>query len=82
MEVSTINPNGMFSVISQQGALFSFQLLAILGLALVCKTLYTRNVKQGDDNAKALVDSTLAINNNTLALTALTREIERTNNVR
>ena len=52
-------------------------LLVIIGLCLVIKVLYNRNIKQGDDQQKALIDSTIAINNNTLAVNALTKQIER-----
>lgn len=57
-------------------------LLVILGLCLVARVLYNRNIKQGDDQQKTLIDSTLAINNNTVALNALTKQIERMNDVR
>ncbi len=82
METLPIDTGGMFSKVAEQGALFAFELLVIIGLCLVIKVLYNRNVKQGDDQMKALIDSTLAINNNTLALTALTKQIELMNNVR
>lgn len=82
MSGSPIETGGLVNKVAEQGALVAFELLAIIFLTLVIKTLYNRNVKQGDDHQKALIDSTLAINNNTLALNALTRQIEMMNNVR
>ena len=52
-------------------------LFVIVLLCLVVRTLYNRNIKQGEDLQKALIDSTVAINNNTSALNALTRQFER-----
>lgn len=77
MDVLPVDANGMLNSVAQQGALFAFMLFVILSLGIVCRTLYNRNVKQGDDQAKALIDSTLAINNNTLAINALTKQIEK-----
>jgi len=65
--------------IMQQGVLFSFMILVILSLVYVVKTLYHRNIIQGESNSKALVDSTIAINNNTMVQEALTKQIERLN---
>jgi hypothetical protein len=82
MDVNPVETGGIITKITEQGSLVAFELLVIIFLTLVIKTLYNRNVKQGDDQQKALIDSTLAINNNTLALNALTRQIEMMNNVR
>lgn len=79
MEALPIDTGGLFSKVAEQGALFAFMILVMLGLCLVCRVLYNRNIKQGDDQLKALIDSTLAINNNTLAITAMTRQIEMIN---
>lgn len=82
MDVSPIETTGLLSSITEKNSLVAFQLFVIIGLVVVAKTLYNRNVKQGDDQAVALTDSTLAINNNTQALQMLTKEIERMNDAR
>jgi hypothetical protein len=82
MEVVPVDTTGLIGSITEKNSLIAFELLIILAMGLVVKTLYGRNVKLGDDQAKALMDSTVAINNNTLALSALTKEIERINDVR
>lgn len=82
MDTLPIETGGMFSKVAEQGALFAFMLLVLIGLSIVVKVLYNRNIKQGDDQLRSLIDSTLAINNNTLALNALTKQIELMNNVR
>lgn len=82
MDVLPVDPNNIVNSVAQQGALFGFMLLVILGLCLVARVLYNRNIKQGDDQQKTLIDSTLAINNNTVALNALTKQIERMNDAR
>jgi putative Mn2+ efflux pump MntP len=82
MDTLPIDTGGMLSRVAEQGALFAFMMLCIIGLCLVIKVLYNRNIKQGDDQQKALIDSTVAINNNTLAVNALTKQIERMADVR
>ncbi len=82
MDIVPIETSGIFDAITEKNSLIAFELFAIIGLIAVIKVLYNRNVKQGDDQAKALTDSTLAINNNTLALQMLTKEIERLNDAR
>lgn len=74
-----LDTSGVFSAITEKNSLIAFELFVIIALVAVIRTLYNRNIKQGDDNAKALMDSTVAINNNTLALNALTKQIERMN---
>lgn len=81
MDVLPVDPSSMVNSVAQQGALFGFMLFVIVGLCTVIKVLYGRNIKQGDDQQKTLIDSTLAINNNTIALNALTKQIERMNDV-
>lgn len=82
MEIVPVDTGNIVTAITEKNSLIAFELFVIIALVLVIKTLYGRNIKQGDDQAKALTDSTLAINNNTLALQMLTREIERINDVR
>jgi hypothetical protein len=82
MDITPIDTNNVLSAVTEKNSLVAFQLFAIIALGYVASTLYKRNVKQGDDQAKALVDSTLAINNNTQALQLLTKEIERMNDDR
>lgn len=82
MDSVPVDANGLFSKVAEQGALFAFMMFVILALAYVAKTLYERNIKQGDDNTQALIDSTVAISNNTTALNILTKEIERLNDAR
>lgn len=82
MENIPVDTSVMLSKVAEQGVLFAFMLLVIIVLIMVIRALYGRNVKQGDEQQKTLIDSTLAINNNTLAVTALTRQIERMNDVR
>ena len=77
MEGIAVDTGGMLSKVAEQGALFAFMMLVIVALCVVIKVLYNRNIKQGDDQQKALIDSTIAINNNTLAVNALTKQIER-----
>lgn len=79
MEIVPVETSGIVSAITEKNSLIAFELFTIIALVAVIRTLYSRNVKQGDDNAKALMDSTVAINNNTLALNALTKQIERMN---
>lgn len=68
---------GLINEVAKQGALVTFMLLVIIILVLAVKMLYERNVQQGADNVKALVDSTVAINNNSAALEMLGKQIER-----
>lgn len=82
MEILPIDPNQLLAPTAQQGPLFGFMLFVIVVLLYVAWSFYQRNIKQGEDNAKALMDSTLAINNNTMALNALIKEIERINDAR
>lgn len=77
-----VGTTSLITQISQQGALASFMLLIIIFLVMAVKMLYQRNVDQGADNMKALVDSTVAVTNNTMALGLLTKEIERLQNAK
>ena len=65
---------------AEQGALAAFMLLVIIALVMAVKMLYGRNVEQGAENVKALIDSTTAINNNTAALGMLAKQVERLEN--
>lgn len=76
-----VDANSLFSQIAQQGALFAFMLLVIIVLVMAIRVLYTRNVALGDMFQKALTDSTVAVNNNTLAQNAIARQIEVMTNV-
>lgn len=82
MELAPIETTTVLGQITEKNSLVAFQLFLNIILVYAAKTLYDRNVKQGDDQAKALTDSTVAINNNTMALNALIKEIERGNHVR
>lgn len=77
MENIAVDTGGMFTKVAEQGALFAFMLLVIVGLCLVIRTLWAEMKKQGADVQKALIDSTIAVNNNTAAVSLLTREVER-----
>lgn len=72
----------ILNLLTEQGALVAFELLVIIVLVYALRVLYFRNIKQGDDQARAFTDSTIAINNNTAALNALTKQIERMNNAK
>lgn len=72
----------LLSKVAEQGALIAFMLLVIITLVMAIKMIYERNVQQGADNLKALIDSTTAINNSTAALNMLSKQIERLENVR
>lgn len=61
MDGIAVDTGGMFSKVAEQGALFAFMLLVIIALCVVIKVLYNRNIKQGDDQQKALIDSTLSL---------------------
>lgn len=71
---------GLLNKVAEQGALAAFMLLVIIVLVMAVKMLYSRNVDQGAENVKALVDSTAAINNNTAALGMLAKQVERLEN--
>ncbi len=70
----------LINKVAEQGALAAFMLLVIIALVMAVKMLYTRNVEQGAENVKALIDSTTAINNNTAALGLLAKQVERLEN--
>lgn len=72
-----VNATGLMDKVAEQGPLAAFMLLVIIALACAVKMLYARNVEQGKENVTALIDSTTAINNNTAALSLLTKQIER-----
>lgn len=72
-----VETTGLLNKVAEQGALAAFMLLAIIVLILAVKMLYDRNVQQGAENVRALIDSTTAINNNTSALAMLGKQIER-----
>lgn len=80
MDIQPIETAGILSSVTEKNSLIAFELFVIIGLIAVCKTLYNRNVTQGDAQAKALIDSTLALNNNTLSTNALVKEIENLGN--
>lgn len=75
-----VGTTGLLNKVAEQGALAAFMLLVIIVLVMAVKMLYQRNVDQGAENVKALVDSTSAINNNTAALGMLGKQIERLEN--
>lgn len=79
MDSVPIDPNGLITYITEKNSLVGLELLIIICLVFVIRTLYNRNIMLGDNYSKALLDSTLAVNNNTTALNALTKEIERNN---
>lgn len=76
METLPIDTSKAMSSIVEQGALFSFMLLVLIVLLFIVRTLYLRNIKQGDDFQKAFIDSTIAINNNTQSASTLATEIK------
>lgn len=82
MDVAAIETTSILAAITEKASLIAFELLIIIAMGLVIKTLYYRNVQQGDAQAKAMTDSTIAINNNNIALNALTKQIERLNDAR
>lgn len=82
MEALPVDTSNLFNKIAEQGALFAFMLLVMLVMSIVIRTLYKRNIELGDGLHKALTDSTVAINNNTISNNSLTRQIEVMNNVR
>lgn len=82
METTALSLDAVTAKIVEQGALFAFMFFCVVGLCLVIKALYARITKNSDDQQKIIVDSTLAINNNTTALSALTKQVERLANVR
>jgi len=77
-----VRVDGILMKVAEQGALCAFMLLVIIGMALVAKAMYNRIIQQADQQQKVLIDSTLAINNNTTALGALTKQVERLADVR
>lgn len=78
-----VSTTGLISEVAKQGALAAFMMLVIIVLVLTVRMLYNRNVEQGDQNVKALLDSTTAINNNTVAVNMLGKQLDRmeSNNV-
>lgn len=77
-----IDTSNMFAQVSQAGPLFAFMMLVIIALIFAVKVLYNRNVMLGDNMMKIISDNTVSNNNSTLAITALTRQIEVLNNAR
>ena len=78
--MDTVHVDGIMMKIAEQGVLFAFMLLCIIGLCVVIRSMYTRINQQTDQQQKILIDSTLAINNNTAALGALVKQVERLDN--
>lgn len=77
-----VHVDGIMMKIAEQGVLFAFMLLCIVGLCAVIRSMYSRIIQQADQQQKILIDSTLAINNNTEALGALVKQVERLDNAR
>ena len=77
-----VHVDGLLMKVAEQGALVAFMLLVIVGLCYVMKSMYSRIVQQADQQQKILIDSTIAITNNTSALGALTKQVERLADVR
>ena len=73
--LAPIQTTGLISKIIEQGALVAFMLFVLIVLCIVIKALYKNNVDLGKENTKALIDSTIAINNNTIALQLLKEKI-------
>lgn len=76
MDVQAIDTAVLVSDISRQGPLFSFMLFVILILLLAVRTLYNRNVKQGDDQNNAQRDTLVALSNNTNSLEAVADSVK------
>ena len=72
--------NGLLNKVVEQGSLYAFMLLVIIVLLIAFKALWDSYKEQGKESSKALLDSTVAINNNTAALTMLGKQIERLEN--
>lgn len=68
---------GLLDKVAEQGALAAFMLLVIIALVMTVKMLYERNVQQGADNMKVLIDNNTALNNNTAALNMLGKQMDR-----
>lgn len=77
-----MDTTGLVNKVGEQGPLTAFMLLCLIAAIFAIKILYNRNQEQGKENVTALIDSTTAINNNTAALTLLTRQIERLENAK
>ena len=77
-----VHVDGLLMKVAEQGALVAFMLLVIVGLCYVLKSMYSRIIQQADQQQKILIDSTIAITNNTSALGALTKQVERLADVR
>lgn len=75
-----VSTTGLLNKVAEQGALAAFMLLVIIVLVMAVKMLYERNVQQGADNVKVIIDNTTAINNSTAAMTMLGKQIERLEN--
>lgn len=76
MDVQAIDTAVLVSDISRQGPLFSFMLFVILVLLLAVRTLYQRNVKQGDDQNNSQRDGIVALTNNTNSLEAVADSVK------
>jgi len=77
-----VRVDGILMKVAEQGAMCAFMLLVLLGLCWVVKSMYARVLQQADQQQKILIDSTLAINNNTTALGAMIKQVERLADVR
>ena len=80
--METVRVDGLLMKVAEQGALVAFMLLVIVGLCYVLRSMYSRIIQQADQQQKILIDSTIAITNNTSALGALTKQVERLADVR
>ncbi|MFN5173594.1 MAG: hypothetical protein ACK5WY_08010 [Holosporaceae bacterium] len=79
MDMLPIDPTALVTNVSQASPLVSFLLLDIIILVMVVKVLFNRMVKLGEDRQTDLINSTLAINNNTSALNNLIKILEQRN---
>lgn len=70
-----VDTSGIFSAITQQGALFAFMLLCLVVLVIAVKTLYSRNVDLGDKLQTAMTDATVGLNNNTNILNIISTQV-------
>ena len=82
MDIAPIETANMLTAVTEKHSIIALLLLVVLVLCLVVRVLYQRNVAQCERLANSLVESTVAMNNNTKAMDALARQIERINDAR
>lgn len=76
MDIQPIDTGILMSKVAEEGPLFAFMFFCFILALLAIRTLYNRNVKQGEDQNKAQVDGITALSSNTHSLNAIGDRLE------